>query len=918
MIDVHVVSHTHWDREWYLTREQYRLRLCELIDRVLERMDREPEFRYFHLDGQTIVLEDYLEVRPQNEPRLRQRISEGRLLAGPWYVMPDMHLVSGEALLRNLALGHRSAESFGGVMRVGYTPDPFGHVAQMPQILAGFGLKGAVLWRGFGGPKAEYRWRGLDGSEALLLHLPSEGYCNALWLPLLPAPERVPETARVVAREAARSACGTVLLMAGVDHVEPHPALLELVAAIGREPGVSARLSTLPQYVAAVEGALGDRGVLETVSGELRAGEEYANLLPGVLSARTYLKQANVRVQNLLERRAEPAAALAWMLGAPHPTGELGYAWRTLLQNHPHDSICGCCIDLVHDENMMRFARAEQAAAGIEERALEAIANAVRPAPPGALRFVVVNGDAHPWAGVVTGSLDVPRTIAESGRHAEPAQLERPLALFPDATLGSITDPDGRPVPFQVLGEEERLVHFMSRHAPPLAVRARRLRLALPVALPGCSLVALDARFEAPGEPAPAPRASAASGTSAGDGWIENERLRVTANADGTLDVLDKGTGRRFARVLELVDSGDVGDEYNYDPPRNDRSVTSRQARDVAASVEASGPLLASLRVEGSLPLPEGAAPDRGSRGDPAGDDAPLVFSFLVSVVAGGSSVQVEAELVNVAEDHRLRALFPTGAGRVDSARADAAFGVVTRPARRPVPEPIETEAPVSSAPLHSFVDAGDASSGMIVFSEGLMEYEVTDDAEPRLALTLLRSVGWLSRDDLGTRRGHAGPGLATPGAQCLGTAAFRFAFAPRSAPPAEADLYREARAFLAPPRVFGPAGRMGELPQRHTFLAIESDPPGSVVLSALKRADDRDSLILRLFNPGDAPARVSLGGDNGASLRAGYRTDLRETRQAEIATDAGGAAIEIGPRRIGTVELITDRSRGPERPPEE
>ena len=172
LTQVHVISHTHWDREWYLTREDYRLRLIDLVDAVLDRMDRDDKFTFFHLDGQTIVLEDYLEVRPDQTERLRRRIGGGRLLVGPWYVMPDMFLVSGEALVRNLALGHRLAESFGGVMRAGYTPDPFGHVAQMPQILAGFGLDNVILWRGFGGPRAEYIWEGHDGTRTLHLHFP--------------------------------------------------------------------------------------------------------------------------------------------------------------------------------------------------------------------------------------------------------------------------------------------------------------------------------------------------------------------------------------------------------------------------------------------------------------------------------------------------------------------------------------------------------------------------------------------------------------------------------------------------------------------------------------------------------------------------------------------------------------------------
>jgi mannosylglycerate hydrolase len=155
---VHFVSHTHWDREWYLTYEQFRLRLVGLIDRLLDLMESRPDFEFFHLDGQTIVLEDYLELRPAQEGRLRKLIEDGRILIGPWYDMPDEFLVSGESLVRNLALGHRLASTFGTPMPVGYLPDLFGHVAQMPQILRGLGLDNAILWRGFGGPRAEYWW----------------------------------------------------------------------------------------------------------------------------------------------------------------------------------------------------------------------------------------------------------------------------------------------------------------------------------------------------------------------------------------------------------------------------------------------------------------------------------------------------------------------------------------------------------------------------------------------------------------------------------------------------------------------------------------------------------------------------------------------------------------------------------------
>ena len=179
MLDIHVVSHTHWDREWYLTYEQFRMRLVTLIDRLLDLLETEPAYKHFHLDGQTIVLEDYLEIRPEQEPRLRRAIESGRILIGPWYVMPDEFLVSGESLIRNLTRGHQISRQFGGPMPVGYLPDLFGHVAQMPQIWRQFGLDNTILWRGFGGKNAEYWWQAPDGSRVLMMHLPPEGYCNA-------------------------------------------------------------------------------------------------------------------------------------------------------------------------------------------------------------------------------------------------------------------------------------------------------------------------------------------------------------------------------------------------------------------------------------------------------------------------------------------------------------------------------------------------------------------------------------------------------------------------------------------------------------------------------------------------------------------------------------------------------------------
>lgn len=898
---VHVISHTHWDREWYLTREDYRLRLIDLVDGVLDRMDRDDAFTFFHLDGQTIVLEDYLEVRPDQKERLRRRIGGGRLLVGPWYVMPDMFLVSGEALVRNLAIGHRIAESFGGVMRAGYTPDPFGHVAQMPQILAGFGLDNAILWRGFGGPRAEYIWEGHDGTRALLLHFPREGYCNGFRLPLLPAGKRAKEAFAVVSRERSRSSVGSVLLMAGVDHTEPHPELLTLVAEIGAAQGVASALSTLPAYVDAVRTAVAAKGVeLEVVHGELRAGEDYSNLLPGVLSARTYLKKSNVRAQALLEKTVEPLALFAWLAGEPHPSGVVAYAWKTLIENHPHDSICGCSIDEVHDENETRFSRVLQVADGQAKRSLRALARRVEPAPEGAIRFLAVNTDIHPYSGRIDVCLDLPVDSIEAGRILDSDLFDAPLAFFPPgSSIAAITDPEGRAIPFEEARRETRVEQWTSRVEVPLAVRVERLYLVCEVELPAAGFVAFDAKVGAAGPPA-------AAGAADGGRTIENDLLRVEVNGDGTLNVLDKRSGGVHRHLLELEDGGDVGDEYNYSPPARDRRITNRGVNGAVVSRLSSGPLRGGLRIEGALDVPVAATPDRAAR---AAETKPLAFAFDLELTASSPVVECRVRVRNGSADHRLRILFPTGAHMVSQSRADTAFGVVSRSAQRFVPSAPMPEAPVNAAPLQSVVDAGDATAGMTVLSEGLMEYEVLaaeNDAEvARIALCVLRSVGWLSREDLATRKGSAGPSLETPGAQCVGEWEFRFAFAPRAEPPTEAAMLALGRHFLAPPSVVvgtnGPADD-APLPCRHSFLAVDGASAPGISLSALKKADERDAVILRAFNPGAAPVQVTVTRDR--PITAAFATNLREQAQHPMAVKEGRLALTVGPHKIVTLDL--------------
>src|SRR5579864_993661 len=464
-LNIILVPHTHWDREWYQTFQQFRIRLVRAVDKLLNILNRDPKFNYFMLDGQTIVLEDYLEVRPEEEARLKEYARLGRIQVGPWYVQPDEFLVSGESLVRNLQIGLRQAAEFGGQMRAGYVPDCFGHISQLPQILRGFGIDNAVFWRGVGAEahKSEFYWAAPDGTQVLVAHLADPlGYSNARLMPL-EAEEFATRVKLLTAQILPRATTNTLLFMNGSDHLEPQDGLPETIEAansllahinpehekiltrfghheqngqVSHFDNINVRIGTLPQYIEAVRQQI-ERlpgTPLQTLSGEMRSSQ-YSHLLPAVLSTRMWIKQQNTATEHMLERWMEPLTAWAWKLGAPYPKGLVKLAWKYLLQNHPHDSICGCSIDQVHRENSVRFAQSQQISENLITQATQYLASVTdthapfhaqgdRPHPDHeALPILVFNPAPGPRTEAVQivaqlpGSLKNAVIVDESGTH---------------------------------------------------------------------------------------------------------------------------------------------------------------------------------------------------------------------------------------------------------------------------------------------------------------------------------------------------------------------------------------------------------------------------------------------------------------------------------------------------------------------
>lgn len=902
-IQLLVVPHTHWDREWYQTFQQFRMRLVHAVDRILDVLESDTAFTDFMLDGQTIPLEDYLEVRPENAERLRALAQSGRLLVGPWYLQPDEYLVGGESLIRNLQLGMRLSESFGGPMMVGYVPDIFGHIGQLPQLLRGFGIDNAVFWRGVGPEveRSEFRWAAPDGTSVLAVWLCDDlGYSNARTLPLQ-TDALLARLATIEAPLRKRATTNTLLLMNGSDHLEPQVGLPAALAAANKRlksDGAAAVIGTLPRFIDAIKQA---NPPLVTYTGEMRSSR-HAHLLPGVLSTRMWIKQRNAQCETLLTHWAEPASTWAWLFGRPYPTGFLRVSWRHLLLNHPHDSICGTGIDQVHEEMRSRFDQSEQIARQLSDQALDALANQVDTRAAGigdgAVPLVVFNPTPGTRTDVVTCDLEVEdehvQVVDDRGmlvpsnvrrlwtKELLAQEIAKDLAtsMLGMVQNGHIEGYVIRDVQFRMEpgGAVERVHVTLAEQGEPnlaavaaaiehIRASARRDQLtsfkfvAREVPRADIAILATDvpghgARtfYVRPSQSRDAAALPMMHALSVEPAAIENEFFRVEAHpASGTLTVVDKITGARFAGLNLFQDGGDVGDLYNYSPPREDVIVSNPRYRP-RIEVLREGPTQATLRISVRYELPACCAENRQSRHF---EMVECPITTEVSLMPGVRRVEFHTEVENLARDHRLRVLFPAPI-TTEVSEADGTFEVVRRPVRQPLPLAGEApwtswaELPVDTHPQKRFVDISDSRIGLAVLNRGLPEYEVMPwpvNGGVAVALTLLRCVEWLSRADLDTRRGHAGPMEFTPNAQCLGHYVFEYALVPHAGTwhADEALPLVEGLAFEAPLRAQVTSLHDGKLPTAWSFLSVA---PHVVVVSAVKRADREDALVVRLYNP--------------------------------------------------------------------
>jgi mannosylglycerate hydrolase len=795
--------------------------LIDLVDHVLELCSTDPGY-CFLLDGQTVVLEDYLEIRPSRADELRALIGEGRVAIGPWYVQPDSLLPSGEAHVRNLLLGRRVGEAMGPVSRVGYTPDSFGHPSQFPQIFAGFGIRSFVYWRGNGSEidefPSEYDWQAPDGSRVVACHL-GKGYFSAATAPgldLQGISVLISERARELAE---RTRSDVILLLNGLDHAPPEGRTETLAKEIAHATGFDVERGLLENFESII---LAHEAERPCHSGEL-VGARIAPLLPGVWSTRTWIKLENRRAEAALEGWAEPFAAIGRRLGLADEMPALRLAWKELLKNQAHDSICGCSRDEVHEQMRARFDAARELANQTTTRCLERIAGlgvdrgtkrsdefdlfVANPSPRNRTDIVRFPLDFHPYL--------VPAI--------DPLEAFHPTLLQDLAAMRFTVD--GAPARL-VPAETGRMKFFPERRGFDLEFVARDV--------PAMGF----RRFQVRRAPDDFDALDAVENVRPGDAnaVIEADGIRVTLRQDGRFDVTlgDKA----FSGLGELESLGDRGDSYDYDevsegPGLVLESVSAERRRHPGGVQE--------LCVKRKLRLPARLAESREAR---SAEQASLEVETILRVAPGVSRVDLELRVENAAEDHRLRMLFPVE-GRIEHFEASTTFDVAPR-----TPGPSDDEGwmqtPPATFPHQGFVHA----NGLSVMAPGLPEAEVIPGDPSKIAITLLRCVGSLSRMDLRSRPGPAGPGTDTPGAQCKGLLAARLSFFAGVDPARAREAELGLRAVIC--------GDDPLVEERVPILTVE---PSTLILSAFKPAEKGSGIVVRISNPTETAeqARITL-----------------------------------------------------------
>lgn len=941
---MHVISGTHWDREWRHTAEQSKLRLAELIDSMLDILENKPSFKYFCLDGGLIVIEDYLSVRPENEKRLKKLIQAGRVLLVDWYTLPETNTVAPESLIRNLLVGKKMVEEFGGKLGSGYSATSYGQLSQLPQIFQGFGMNTALFYRGTNKYEVPsfFLWEGKDGSKLYAIrtfddvtrtnwffyvhytlvldkfpadlsytynrtnvptHLCDESLYERTFRLLKDPPvykndqQSLERALRLIREHAEPFAIGRHLQALNIeDNARPFEPLPEMIADLNAiSPDMTIIQSSFEDYFHQVIEDHKDQDIF-VHKGEFRflgVDPGFNGLYGATHSSRVKLKLLNDESETWLLNYAEPFAALAWMYGGEYPITLLKRAWRFLLQNHPHDSICGAAVDQAHEDMLYRFSISKTVGQEVTARSISTLYSLIDSSKDFDQErdFTITLFNPLPFARkeVVLVVIDLPCS-GESGGPIDPctgsARFEKEIDYF------DIIDARGNKIEYISLSRDKTWLEVEREQDTMTSMYMLRRYLLLYVDVPAMGYKTYALRPREPKRithPEPGPDRALIARV---NGVLENEHVKVQINANGTFRLYDKATGKQFENLHYFTDYGETGSAHRSVSPQRNAVVTSHGCHAKISMLETSL-LRGVFRIDLALKIPSAASLDARDR---LREEREIPISFWLMLEKGAKFLKIRTKLENKARDHKLQVNFPTGIS-TDLAAVESAFAVEKRDIRWK--ETADNyERCTTYQPMQNFVDMNDGNVGLAFLSKGLREYEVMDDNERTLAITLLR-----------THRAYMTANtFMTPeefdrytGLHSFGAFEYQYALYPHTGDWDRGNVLQAAYQHKVALRAILGVPKEGELPSMGSFFVIE--PADKLMISALKQSEDGQGIVLRVWNTSsdtlDANITTSLPVTKAARVR------LDEISLEDLLVQDSTVRFEILPHKIESILLM-------------
>ena len=876
---VHVVPHSHWDREWYFTTSRSKVYLMKDLKDVLDTLESNPDFKYFMVDAQGSLLDDYIKWMPQDKDRITKLVKEKKLVIGPWYTQTDQLVISGESIVRNMYYGMKRCETFGGYMNVGYVPDSFGQSGNMPQIYKEFGIDDTLFCRGVSDDMVnhtDYNWRGDDGSVVFTTQIPF-GYYIGGNIPEDPKQSEEFWQKECFEKAGGRSATKHIYFPNGFDQAPIRTNLPEIIKERNeKDPENEYVISCIEDYIKDVKS---ENPELEEVSGELVIAK-HMRIHKSIFSSRSDLKVMNTQIQNYVTNVMEPLLTLSYNLGNDYPHEAVGEIWKLLFENAAHDSIGSCISDTANEDVYVRYKQARDIAVNLVELHSRLIATSVK--NDAEMTFTLINTLPQKRNDTV-----VVKTYIPGGNFA---------ILDEKGNKVDYTVIESRDLTYYVLSQTIKLDPSRKFYVPSKVLEATIAIKTSDVPAFGYVQYTLDTK-----------------GNSAKNlekkNTLENEFYAINVEEDGSLTITDKENNVTYKNQGVLVENGDDGDSFNYSPPRKDLEVFSNKSE---CSVEVSGSdIYDQAVIKFNMVVPK----DLEERAE-GKVSVNLPITMTVALRKDSKVIDFNVHVDNKGLSHRLCVLFDSQI--VSSFNyADEQFGSIKRPnyyekemklymasaenktekktgvqelANWANDQSTWQEPPISIEPTQSYVSLTDGKQGIAVIPQGVREYEVLDDHMIRL--TLFRTYGFMGKENLIYRPGRASGEriIETPAAQLLKEMDFAFGFTTYASDINEANVDTLAKAYNTNIEVYTYAeflnGRLifsqreieGTKEARYSLFETEN----KLVVSAMKKAEDNDGYIIRLFN-GKNHENISDTIKFNFDVKEAYYTNLREEKTEDI-----------------------------------